>query len=260
MNKVDYKNWIPKWMFGAFTAGALISLILVIVFALVLHGAAKVVLVILFALAFLLCLISDIWSVFAYKKFSYNGTRKLSKSIIDGIAEYVDLPDGGTALDIGCGSGALAIAVAKKNPNASVIGCDRWGKEYKEFSKLLCKENAIAEGCENISFQKGDATKLPFENESFDAVVSNYVYHNIPSTDRQAILLETLRTLKKGGTFALHDIFSKNKYGDMDPFLQKLRDMGYEKVELIDTADKFMSPKEAKIMMLSGSALLYGIK
>lgn len=46
----------------------------------------------------------------------------------------------------------------------------------------------------------------------------------------------------------------------MEPFLQKLRDMGYEKVELIDTADKFMSPNEAKLMMLSGSALLYGIK
>ncbi|MBQ7740289.1 MAG: class I SAM-dependent methyltransferase [Eubacterium sp.] len=258
--KPDYKNWIPKWMFGAFTAGAVISLVLMIIFALALHGAAKVILVIIFALAFILCLVSDIWSVFAYNKFSYDGNRKLSKGIIDGIAGYVDLPDGATALDIGCGSGALAIAVAKKNPNASVIGCDRWGKEYKEFSKLLCKENAKAEGCENITFQKGDATKLPFEDESFDAVVSNYVYHNIPTTDRQAILLETLRTLKKGGTFALHDIFSKNEYGDMEPFLQKLRDMGYEKVELIDTSDKFMSPSEAKTMFLSGSALLYGRK
>lgn len=139
MNKPDYKNWIPKWMFGAFTAGAVISLILLIVFALALHGAAKVILVIIFALAFLLCLVSDIWSIFAYNKFSYNGKRKLSKSIIDGIADYVDLPDGATALDIGCGSGALAIAVAKKNPNASVIGCDRWGKEYKDFQNCSVK-------------------------------------------------------------------------------------------------------------------------
>ena len=46
----------------------------------------------------------------------------------------------------------------------------------------------------------------------------------------------------------------------MEPFLQKLRDMGYEKVELIDTSDKFMSPSEAKTMFLSGSALLYGRK
>ena len=97
-------------------------------------------------------------------------------------------------------------------------------------------------------------------HESFDAVVSNYVYHNIPG-DRQALLLETLRVLKKGGTFAIHDIFSKSKYGDMHSFVQKLRDMGYEDVRLIDTTDgAFMTKREALWMALSGSALLIGKK
>ena len=67
--------------------------------------------------------------------------------------------------------------------------------------------------------------------------------------------------LKKGGTFALHDIFSKAKYGDMQAFVEKLKSMGYEKVELIDTADgMFMTKKEAAWMALSGSALLVGRK
>ena len=106
-----------------------------------------------------------------------------------------------------------------------------------------------------------NALKLDFPDESFDAVVSNYVYHNILGRDRQEILLETLRVLKKGGTFALHDIFSKAKYGDMHSFVNKLRAMGYEKVELIDTTNgMFMSPWEAKWMALSGSALLVGKK
>lgn len=87
------------------------------------------------------------------------------------------------------------------------------------------------------------------------------MYHNIPSRNRQEILLETLRVLKKGGTFALHDIFSKARYGDMQAFAEKLRSMGYEKVELINTTDgMFMSPSEAKRMALSGSALLVGKK
>ena len=91
-------------------------------------------------------------------------------------------------------------------------------------------------------------------------MVSNYVYHNIPG-DRQKYLLETLRTLKKGGTFALHDIFSKSKYGDMQAFVKKLKDMGYQRVELIDTTDgKFMKKSEAGWMALSGSALLTGRK
>ncbi|SDB33393.1 Methyltransferase domain-containing protein [Pseudobutyrivibrio sp. YE44] len=108
---------------------------------------------------------------------------------------------------------------------------------------------------------QGDACKLDFANETFDAVTSNYVYHNIPSKDRQAILLETLRTLKKGGTFAIHDIMSKGKYGDMQAFEKKLKDMGYEDVQLIDTTDGiFMSKWESTWMGLSGSTLLVGTK
>lgn len=259
--KPDYKNWIPKWMLTAGIIGIALSLVLLAVFAFVLHGVAKIVLCVIFALAAVLMCVYLAWSVFAYNAFSYDGKRKVSKRIIDGTAGYIDIPDGGVALDIGCGSGALAIAVAKKNPNANVIGCDRWGKEYASFSKLLCKENARAEGVENIKFQKGDATALPFEDETFDAVMSNYVYHNIPANDRQAILLETLRTLKKGGTFAIHDIFSKQKYGDMESFIKKLYDMGYEKVELLDTTDGlFIESKEAKLLMLDASKLLVGKK
>ena len=112
----------------------------------------------------------------------------------------------------------------------------------------------------NVSFLRGDAVHLDFPDESFDAVVSNYVYHNIPG-HRQAYLLETLRVLKKGDTFALHDIFSRAKYGDMQSFVQKLRAMGYERVELIDTTQGlFITPSEAKWMALSGSALLVGKK
>ncbi len=260
MNKPDYKNWIPKWMITAGIIGIILSLVLLLIFVFVLHGTARIIVSVILALVFAFMCVYLVWCIFANNKFSYDGERKLSKSIIDGIAEYIELPDGATALDVGCGSGALSIAAAKKNPHTEIIGCDLWGKEY-EFSKLLCKENAKAEGDENVKFQKGNATSLPFEDGQFDAVMSNYVYHNIPSRDRQAILLETLRTLKKGGTFAIHDIFSKNKYGDMDSFVKKLYDMGYEKVELINTADgKFMSSKEAKRMFLSGSKLLVGKK
>ena len=177
-----------------------------------------------------------------------------------GTVSYVKLPEGGKCLDVGCGSGALAIAVGKRNPKAEIIGIDRWGKEYASFSKALCESNARVEGVSRITFQQGDATHLDFPDETFDAVVSNYVYHNIPG-DRQKYLLETLRTLKKGGIFALHDIFSKSKYGDMQAFVKKLKDMGYSRVELIDTTDgKFMKKSEAAWMALSGSALLTGRK
>ena len=53
--------------------------------------------------------------------------------------------------------------------------------------------------------------KLDFPDESFDAVTSNYVYHNITGEDKQPLLLETLRVLKKGGVFAIHDLMSPRR-------------------------------------------------
>lgn len=194
--------------------------------------------------------------------FDYDGEYHLMKTVAEGTVSYAKLNKGQKGLDVGCGSGALTIALAKNNPHAEIIGIDRWGKEYASFSKQLCEENAKIEGVNNVSFIQGDALALPFEDESFDGIVSNYVYHNTPFKDRQQILLETLRTLKKGGRFAIHDIFSKQKYGDMDAFVKKLKDMGYQEVELIDTTDGifFKNKKEAKKLILQNSKLLRGIK
>ncbi len=260
--KPDYKNWMPKGMVLSGFAATAVFLILFIVFGLtgIVSGTLKTVLFIVFLAGTIIGLCVSVWMILLYRAFSYNGKRQMSRKIIEGIAGYVKLPDDGKGLDVGCGSGALAIACAKRNPTAAFIGIDRWGKEYASFNKPLCESNAKAEGVSNVSFQRGDATHLDFPDESFDAVVSNYVYHNIPG-DRQAYLLETLRVLKKGGMFAIHDIFSKAKYGDMQAFVKKLKDMGYADVRLIDTTDgTWITKWESVWMELAGSALLIGKK
>ena len=207
--KADYKNWMPQGMINGFAAATAVCCV---VFWLVnnvslitAHTVRSVVSGALFVLLLML-LFMTVWMILMHRAFSYKGKRQMSKQIIEGVAEYVNIPDGGKGLDVGCGSGALTIACAKRNPNASFMGIDRWGKEYASFNRNLCENNAQAEGVSNVSFRQGDATKLPFDDETFDVVTSNYVYHNIPSKDRQAILLETLRTLKKGGTFAINVI------------------------------------------------------
>ena len=143
-----------------------------------------------------------------------------------------------------------------------MVGCDIWSGSYKsEFSKELCEGNAKLEGVENVRFEEGNAVNLPFEDESFDAVTSNYVYHNVMGADMQKLLLESLRVLKKGGVFALNDDMKPKMYGDMEDFAQKLRDMGYQDVRLIDTAQEaFGSHRRAAMMMLGSSRLLVGRK
>lgn len=262
--KADYKNWMPQGMINGFAAAAVVCWVVFWIinnFSLITAQTVRCVVSVVLLILWVLLIFMTVWMILMHRAFSYKGKRQMSKQIIDGVAEYVNIPDGGKGLDVGCGSGALTIACAKRNPNASFMGIDRWGKEYASFNRNLCENNAQAEGVSNVSFRQGDASKLPFDDETFDVVTSNYVYHNIPSKDRQAILLETLRTLKKGGTFAIHDIMSNSKYGDMQLFAKQLNDMGYEKVQLIDTTDgKFMSKWEATWMGLSGSTLLVGRK
>lgn len=262
--KPNYKNWMPQGMILGTFGGAVACLVLFLVFGvsgLIAAGTLKIVLKIVFLVLTIVLALVALWMWLLYRAFSYDGKRQMSKQIIDGVAAYVTLPEGGKGLDVGCGSGALAIACAKRNPKAEMVGIDRWGMEYASYSLALCEQNAKAEGVSNTSFTQGNAVKLDFADETFDAVTSNYVYHNIPSRDRQTILLETLRVLKKGGTFAIHDIFSRFKYGDMQAFVKKLKGMGYDEVELIDTTNgMFMTPWEAKWMGLSGSAILKGKK
>jgi ubiquinone/menaquinone biosynthesis C-methylase UbiE len=257
----DYKNWVPNGMIAGFCAGTGVLAVGSAIAKKSKYPFGKAASFLLGAGA-LGCGIASVWLIWSHEKYSYKGGRKLSKQIVEGTARLVHIPDGGTGLDVGCGSGALTIACAKKNPGAKMIGIDRWGAEYASFNKGLCERNARSEGVsERTEFMPGNALKLDFVDECFDAVTSNYVYHNISGADKQELLLETLRVLKKGGTFAIHDIMSVRRYGDMRAFAERLRDMGYEKVELIDTTNGlFMTKTEAALLALKGSTVLYGVK
>ncbi len=258
----NYKNWVPNGMIGALTAStAVLGAGTSAMLCSELDTRLKKILVGVAGVGTLLCGAMAAWSVYAHGKFSYDGKRQLSKEIVEGTAEYVTLTEGGIGLDVGCGSGALTIACAKRNPQGRMIGIDRWGKEYALFSQQLCEDNSNAEGAANTEFQHGDACKLDFPDEYFDAVTSNYVYHNITGVNKQDLLRETLRVLKKGGTFAIHDIMSKSRYGDMQEFVNELYNNGYEVAELINTTNgMFMTKGEAAILGLSGSSLLVGRK
>ena len=265
LQRGHYANWVPKGMIGGFAA-ATAAFTLADAGLLLKRGkmnkSMNNALLSVSTLGAVGCGAYTAWCTYAYDKFSYEGERKLSKDIVEGIASYVHLESGQTGLDVGCGSGALTIACAKRNPEAKMVGIDAWGPEYYNYSKKLCEDNADLEGVrENTSFEKGNAIHLDFADETFDFVTSNYVYHNIAGKNKQQLLKETLRVLKKGGGFAIHDLMSYARYGNMSDFIDELKAEGYEEVRLIDTANGlFMEREEAKKLMLSGSMLLVGRK
>lgn len=260
--KANYKNWVPKGMLWGVYAATILVVGLFVWSVTALHDLWRMGLGTLFGVLSLVGLFGAVTLTRLYHAFSYDGTQRLSAKIVEGVAAHVTLPAGGKGLDVGCGSGALTIACAKRNPEGTMVGVDRWGLEYASFSQALCEQNAQAEGVAvRTEFLPGDARHLPFEDETFDAVTSNYVYHNIGGIDRKKLLEETLRVLKPGGTFAIHDLFAASYYKGLEAWIAALSAAGYEDVALLDTAQgKFIAANEAKSLWLSGSKLLLGRK
>jgi ubiquinone/menaquinone biosynthesis C-methylase UbiE len=169
----------------------------------------------------------------------------------------------GKALDIGCGNAPLTIKLVKKFPCAEATGIDYWGGMW-EYSKSVCERNAASEGvADRVSFQKASASDLPFEDESFDAAVSNLVFHEVSDAkDKRDVIKEALRVVKKGGKFAFQDLFLvKRVYGEVDDLLETIRSWGIERVEFLNTSDSDFIPKSLRLPFMVGTiGILYGEK
>ena len=144
------------------------------------------------------------WMAWIRRQYAF-GKGGMMERVHQTILSSLDFDGQGSLLEVGCGSGAMTIRASLTWPKAKITGLDYWGAMYN-YSKALCEKNAASEGVgSRCTFVHGDANKLAFPDERFDAVISNYVYHNIMGADKQALLLESLRVLKKGGVFVLHD-------------------------------------------------------
>ena len=253
----DYGNWMPASMLqlvgGLAALAAVLAALSFAVFHIPVLGAVCVI-------ATLLLLALLLWITWIRRQYAF-GSGGIMERVHEVILSHLDFDGQGQLLDVGCGSGALSIRAALAWPEAQVTGIDYWSSAYG-YGQAMCEKNAVSEGVSSrCVFRHGDARKLDFPDGSFDAVVSNYVYHNIPAADKRALLRETLRVLKKGGVFTLNDEMKPHMYEDMEAFAQELQDMGYSDVRLIDTAQEaFGSRRRAAMMMLGDSRMLVGRK
>ena len=100
-------------------------------------------------------------------------------------------------LDIGCGTGTLAVKLKRQHETVQVVGLD---PDRKALRRARLKATGVS-----VQFDQGFADELPYERESFDRVLSSFMFHHLNELERENMLVEVLRVSKPGCLFHFVD-------------------------------------------------------
>ena len=139
--------------------------------------------------------------------------KKAAKWINDALSPLPEDFDG-KLLEVPVGTGVLTMPVYRKMEKAEITCLD-----YSADMMNNARRRADAMGISNVAFVQGDVGKLPFADESFDAVLSLNGFHAFP--DKDAAYSETYRVLKKGGTFC-GCFYIAGEFSRTDWFVEKM--------------------------------------
>ena len=145
------------------------------------------------------------------------------------IASYIAPKNQAEILDVGTGTGNLAIAVKRKYPKVRIDAIDPDERVLKIADKKI-KERKFG-----IKLKKAYAQQIPFGDNHFDFVVSSFAIHHIPRALRRQAFSEMKRVLKKKGIILIVDFgVPKNLFTKVFTyFLSFLEDVGLNRKNFI---------------------------
>lgn len=170
----------------------------------------------------------------AYERFMGRWSRQVAPLLV----QFADIRDGQTVLDVGSGTGALALAAAQVAPSSQITGVDP-SASYVSYAQGRVPT-------ERVGFVVGDARALQMPDATFDRVVSLFVMNFIP--DRAKALREMIRVTRPEGVIAA----AVWDYGDG---MQMLRVFWDEAVAL----DPAVAARDERNMPLCGQGELAAV-
>jgi ubiquinone/menaquinone biosynthesis C-methylase UbiE len=144
--------------------------------------------------------------------------------------ERADLRSGMRVLDIGCGTGSLAVLIKRLHPNVEVVGLD------PDPNALARAQRKAERAGVPIQLDQGFSDKLPYPNASFDRVLSTLMFHHVPRAEREPTLREVARVLKPGGALYLMDLTGSHPHAGV---LVRIFHPGHRPAE--GTADRMVT-------------------
>lgn len=112
-------------------------------------------------------------------------------------------------LEVASGTGRLTRFVKLAFPKAKIT-CVDLSEPYLKKAR-----QSLGEG-RGIQFMQGDAAHLPFREAQFDAVISCFLFHELPQKERQKVLAESMRVLKPGGFCGMVDSIQLGDFEELD--------------------------------------------
>ena len=160
--------------------------------------------------------------------------RGRERAFRERLADLARLQPGQSVLDIGCGTGTLAIAAKRRvGPSGTVLGVDPSPEMIARARKKAGKAGL------DVTFTLGAAEALPFPDAQFDVVLSTLVMHHLPGEVRAQGARSIRRLLRPGGhalvvDFARPGRFHGHKHVDMPELIAFLSEAG---LEVVDSGD-----------------------
>lgn len=136
------------------------------------------------------------WSLPLYDPFTkLIGVDRARKELLDqaGLRPYQRV------LDVGCGTGTLAVLIKRLHPFVDVAGIDPDRKALARGRRKAEREGSA------VQFDQGFSDRLPYPDGSFDRVFSSFMFHHLQRAEKEKTVREIHRVLKPGGRLEMVD-------------------------------------------------------
>ena len=177
-----------------------------------------------------------------------------------GLVEQACIESGHRVLDLGCGTGTLALLIKRTQQEAEVVGLDGDPKVLE-----IAKAKVDRSGQE-ITMDYGMAFELPYPDDSFDRVLSSLLFHHLTRENKVRTLTEVFRVLRPGGQLHVADWGTPSNISMRIAFLSVQMLDGFKTTadnvngllpELFSSAGFEVGQESAQYMTISGTLSLY---
>jgi ubiquinone/menaquinone biosynthesis C-methylase UbiE len=138
---------------------------------------------------------------------------------LERLLDQAELRSGHRVLDVGCGTGTLATMIKRLHPDVEVAGLDPDPKALDRARRKAARAGL------SIRFDQGFGDELPYPESSFDRVLSSFVFHHLPTDEKEKTLRAIRRVLRPGGSLHLLDF--EGPEDAADSFLARLPHIGH---------------------------------